>query len=75
MSFKTIKRESTLEVIVQQIKDQIKKGILKPGEKLPSERKLADLLRVSRASIREAIQALAFSGYLEVNQGKGTFIT
>ena len=75
MSFKIIKRESTLEVIVQQIKDQIKKGILKPGEKLPSERKLADLLRVSRASIREAIQALAFSGYLEVNQGKGTFIT
>jgi len=74
MSFKTIKRESTLEVIVQQIKDQIKKGILKPGEKLPSERKLADLLGVSRSSIREAIQALAFSGYLEVNQGKGTYI-
>jgi GntR family transcriptional regulator, transcriptional repressor for pyruvate dehydrogenase complex len=74
MSFKTIKRESTLEVIVQQIKDQIKKGILKPGEKLPSERKLADLLGVSRASVREAIKALAFSGYLEVNQGKGTYI-
>ena len=74
MSFTTVKRESTLEVIVQQIKNQIKKGILKPGEKLPSERKLADLLGVSRASIREAIQALAFSGYLEVIQGKGTYI-
>jgi len=74
MSFTTIKRESTLEVIVQQIKDQIKKGILKPGEKLPSERKLADLLGVSRASVREAIQALAFSGYLEVIQGKGTYV-
>ena len=53
MSFKVIKRESTLEVIVQQIKGQIKKGILKPGEKLPSERKLAELLGVSRASVRE----------------------
>jgi len=74
MSFTTIKRESTLEVIVQQIKDQIKKGILKSGEKLPSERKLAELLGVSRASVREAIQALAFSGYLEVIQGKGTYI-
>jgi len=74
MSFEIIKRESTLEVIVQQIKDQIKKGILKPGEKLPPERKLADLLGVSRASVREAIQALAFSGYLEVIQGKGTYI-
>jgi GntR family transcriptional repressor for pyruvate dehydrogenase complex len=74
MSFKTIKKESTLEIIIQQIKSQIKKGILKPGEKLPSERKLADLLGVSRASVREAIQALAFSGYLEVIQGKGTYI-
>ena len=73
MSFKVIKKKSTLETIVQQIKDQIKKGILKPGEKLPSERKLADLLGVSRASVREAIQALAFSGYLEVIQGKGTY--
>jgi len=74
LSFKIINKESTLEVIVQQIKDQIKKGILKPGEKLPSERKLADLIGVSRASVREAIQALAFSGYLEVIQGKGTYI-
>lgn len=75
MNFKVINKKSTLEIIIQQIKNQIKKGILKPGEKLPSERKLADLLRVSRASVREAIQALAFSGYLEVIQGKGTFIT
>jgi len=74
MSFKTIKKESTLEVIVQQIKNQIKKGILKPGEKLPSERELASLLGVSRTSVREAIKALSFSGYLEVIQGKGTYI-
>jgi len=74
MSYKTIKKESTLEIIIQQIKSQIKKGILKPGEKLPSERKLAELLGVSRASVREAIQALAFSGYLEVIQGKGTYV-
>lgn len=74
MSFKVINKKSTLEIIIQQIKNQIKKGILKPGEKLPSERKLADQLGVSRASVREAIQALAFSGYLEVIQGKGTYI-
>ncbi len=74
MGFKTIKKESTLEVIVQQIKNQIKKGILKPGEKLPSERKLASLLGISRASVREAIKALSFSGYLEVIQGKGTYV-
>jgi len=74
LNFKVINKKSTLEIIIQQIKNQIKKGILKPGEKLPSERKLADQLGVSRASVREAIQALAFSGYLEVIQGKGTYI-
>lgn len=74
MNFKAINKKSTLEIKIQQIKNQIKKGILKPGEKLPSERKLAGLLGVSRASVREAIQALAFSGYLEVIQGKGTYI-
>lgn len=74
MNFKAINKKSTLEIIIQQIKNQIRKGILKPGEKLPSERKLAGLLGVSRASVREAIQALAFSGYLEVIQGKGTYI-
>jgi len=74
LNFKVINKKSTLEIIIQQIKNQIKKGILKPGEKLPSERKLANQLGVSRASVREAIQALAFSGYLEVIQGKGTYI-
>lgn len=74
MNFKVVSKKSTLEAIIQQIKGQIKKGILKPGEKLPSERKLSELLGVSRASVREAIQALAFSGYLEVIQGKGTYI-
>jgi len=74
LSFKTIKREYTLDKIIQQIKNQVKKGILKPGEKLPPERKLAKLLGVSRASLREAIQALSFSGYLDVIQGKGTYI-
>jgi len=74
LNFKVINKKSTLEAIIQQVKNQIKNGILKPGEKLPSERKLADQLGVSRTSVREAIQALAFSGYLEVIQGKGTYI-
>lgn len=74
MSFKIIKKEYTLEKIVKQIKNQISKGILKSGEKLPSERKFADSLGVSRASVREAIQALSFSGYLKVVHGKGTYV-
>ena len=74
MSFKTIKRKSNLVEIVRQIKEQMKNGILKPGEKLPSEKNLAIQLGVSRVSVREAVKALSFSGYLKVIQGKGTYI-
>lgn len=75
MAFEAVRKNSSLDIIVGQIKEQIKKGILKPGEKLPPERKLAFQLEVSRATVREAIQALAFSGYLETVQGKGTYIS
>lgn len=74
MTFKTIKKKSTLEIIIQQIKMEIKNGNLKSGEKLPSERELSDQLGVSRTSIREAVKALSFAGYLKVIQGKGTYI-
>jgi GntR family transcriptional repressor for pyruvate dehydrogenase complex len=74
MSFKKIKKKSNLVEIVRQIKEQMKNGILKPGEKLPSEKNLAIQLGVSRVSVREAVKALSFSGYLKVIQGKGTYI-
>lgn len=74
MTFKTIKKKSTLEIVIQQIKMEIKNGNLKSGERLPSERELSDQLGVSRTSIREAVKALSFSGYLKVIQGKGTYI-
>jgi len=74
MTFKTIKKKSTLEIVIQQIKMEIKNGNLKTGERLPSERELSDQLGVSRTSIREAVKALSFAGYLKVIQGKGTYI-
>ncbi|MDD4679980.1 MAG: GntR family transcriptional regulator, partial [Clostridia bacterium] len=43
------------EDIVKQIMDNIKKGELKPGDKLPTERELASQLNVSRTAIREAL--------------------
>src|SRR5690554_3314710 len=75
MTFKNIEKNSTSEMVIEQIKNEIKSGNLKPGEKLPAERRLAELLGVSRTSIREAIQALSFSGYLKVLQGKGAYVT
>ena len=45
-----------------------------PGEKLPNELELSQMLGVSRATLREAIQSLAAQGLLEVRRGRGTFV-
>ncbi|TCL62451.1 GntR family transcriptional regulator [Hydrogenispora ethanolica] len=62
-----------------QIKDQIKtmiaEGALIPGERLPTERELADELKVSRNTVSMAYQELQEEGVLSVGQGRGTFVT
>ena len=52
-----IKNVKVYEIIMKQIKDIVKSGELKRGDKLPSERDLALKLNVSRTSVREAIKA------------------
>jgi GntR family transcriptional repressor for pyruvate dehydrogenase complex len=47
---------------------------LKPGDKLPSERELAEMLQVSRSSIRDAIRGLELRGVVEPRQGAGTIV-
>jgi len=47
---------------------------LKPGDKLPSERELAEMLGVSRSSIRDAIRGLELAGLVEPRQGAGTIV-
>lgn len=73
--FTPIKSMKVYEQIVNQIKDMITKGILKKGDKLPSERELVDELGVSRASIREALKTLQMMGLVECRQGEGNYIT
>ncbi len=63
------------EQIVEQIQRRIMDGDLKPGDQLPSERELGKQFGVSRTSIREAIRVLTLMGLVEVNHGRGTFIT
>ncbi|MDF2840109.1 MAG: GntR domain protein [Clostridia bacterium] len=73
--FKPIKTKRVYEQIVEQIKELMNQGDLKPGDKLMSERELSDKLGVSRTSVREALSALDFLGILESKQGEGTFIS
>ncbi|MBS3900081.1 MAG: FadR family transcriptional regulator [Dethiobacter sp.] len=72
--FRPIRQKRVYEEILCQIKDLLAKGALKPGDRLFSERELADMLQVSRASIREAFSALDMLGILESKPGEGTFI-
>ncbi|MDR0886240.1 MAG: GntR family transcriptional regulator [Clostridiales Family XIII bacterium] len=48
---------------------------LKPGDKLPNEYKLAEILEVGRSTVREAVKTLVSRNVLEVKQGSGTFIS
>lgn len=74
MEFETIQRSTTPLMIVEQIQKSLETGKLKPGDKLPPERELSKMFGVGRSSVREAIRALVVMGYLEVIQGKGTFL-
>ena len=75
MQIKLIRSESAPEGVVKQILNNLESGTMKPGEKLPTQEKLAQRFGVGRSSIREATNALAIMGYLKIIQGKGTFIS
>lgn len=74
MELKPIKTRKIYEEIVEQIRELVVRGELKPGDRLPSERDLVERLQVSRASIREALSALEMMGLLEVRSGEGTYV-
>lgn len=60
--------------IAETLMQMIAAGELKPGERLPAERVLADSLKVSRPSLREAIQKLNSKGLLDTRRGGGTYV-
>lgn len=72
--FTPIKNTKVYEQAIEQIKKMILDGTLKKGDKLPTERDLAEQLQVSRASVREALRALDIIGLIESRQGAGNYI-
>lgn len=73
--YRVVRTSRLYEQIVRQIEQSVLKGTLKTGDQLPSERELAQQLRVSRTAVREAVKALCQKGLVEVHSGQGTFIT
>jgi GntR family transcriptional repressor for pyruvate dehydrogenase complex len=69
-----IKRVKLYEEVAARIRDLIADGELRPGQALPSERRLAEQFKVGRAVIREAIRQLEVSGLVESRHGGGNYV-
>ena len=74
MPFQKITPERVADSVIRQIEQLILRGILRPGERLPSERDLSERLGVSRPSIREAIGSLVDRGLLSTRKGSGIYV-
>ena len=60
LQFTTLNKITLTEQVMQQLASKIISGELKPGEKLPPERDLAEMLQVSRSRVREALRAFPY---------------
>ncbi|MCK8825377.1 FadR/GntR family transcriptional regulator [Fuchsiella alkaliacetigena] len=74
MDFKPVIKSRLYEDVVNQIKDLIRSGKVKPGDKFPPERKLAKQLGVSRGTLREAFRVLEVRGIVESKRGGGRYL-
>jgi GntR family transcriptional repressor for pyruvate dehydrogenase complex len=76
-TFKPIRQSRISDKVTEQLKQSILLGDFELGDKLPSERDLAEQFQVSRIVIREALRALENTGFLTIRQGVlgGTFVT
>src|SRR5918995_1315525 len=59
--------------VARRLLDYLLSGQVRPGERIPSERQLAEDLGVNRPAVREAIRVVGFLGLLEVRQGSGAY--
>lgn len=74
MAFRVIQSRRLYQEIALQVKAHIESGEFAVGTRLPSERELAQTMKVSRPSVREALIALEVEGLVEVRPGAGVFV-
>lgn len=72
--FHPVDTKRRAQLVAEQILDAIADGTLRAGDRLPSERDLAEQVNVSRPSVREALSTLQVIGALETRHGQGTFV-
>ena len=76
-AWRPVRNGNPFEATVQRLAQSIKLGVVRPGERLPNERELAERLQVSRGTLREAIKVLRDADYLVSRPGRhgGNFVT
>lgn len=74
MALQPVNRRSVPEDVFEQIVSEVLSGDMQAGEALPSERRLAEVLGVSRPAVREALKRLIAAGLVEVRQGDATTV-
>ena len=74
LGVRQVRKTKVYHEIVDQIRTLIAAGRIKPGDRLPPERELAELFKASRNSVRDAIRVLEQMGLIESRQGDGTYV-
>lgn len=72
--FQKIDLPDPVDVVIQQIKDLLHRGVLKPGDRLPSEKKIEQKLGIPRGPINRAIRRLETYGILKTVPQSGTYV-
>lgn len=67
--------KSLFNSIIEDIEEKINSGVLKEGDKLPSERELTQTYQISRHGVRQALTVLKEKGIIQITPGKGAYVT
>ena len=74
MQIKPVEKQSLSNQVFSQIRDFILNEQYRPGDKLPSERELCDLMQINRSSVREALKRLEQARLIEIRHGEGSVV-
>ena len=72
--FEIAKKQNTTGIITQKLIELIRNRSLGPGDKLPPERELSEIMGVSRPSLREALKSLEMMSIITIRQGSGAYV-
>jgi GntR family transcriptional repressor for pyruvate dehydrogenase complex len=72
--FEIEQKKSTTSIIIEKLLNLLRDRSLKAGDRLPPERELAEIMKVSRPSLREALKSLETMNIIRIRQGLGAFV-